>query len=123
MINEGVTNKNLSNIIMWGSIMIGLAFLSFIAGIINSYYASHTSNSFAYDIRQKLFEKIQSFSFTNLDQYPTSGLVTRFTNDVRQVRDTIFMGPRGMTRAPLMAIGGVLMGFIINFTVALCFSL
>lgn len=121
MINEGVTNNNLSNIIMWGSIMIGLAFLSFIAGILNSFFASHTSNSFSYDIRQKLFEKIQSFSFTNLDQYPTSGLVTRFTNDVRQVRDTIFMGLRIMVRAPLMVIGGVFMAFVVNVKLALIF--
>src|SRR5690625_2834532 len=114
MINEGVVHKNLSNIIMWGSIMIGLAFLSFIAGVFNSFFASHTSNSFAYDVRQVLFKKIQTFSFTNLDQYPTSGLVTRFTNDVRQVRDTIFMGLRVMTRAPLMVIGGVIMAFIVK---------
>lgn len=121
MINEGVTNENLSNIVMWGSIMIGLSFLSFLAGILNSFFASHTSNSFAYDIRQKLFEKVQSFSFTNLDEYPTSGLVTRFTNDVRQVRDTIFMGLRIMTRAPLMVIGGVMMAFIVNVKLALVF--
>lgn len=123
MINEGVTNHNLSNIIMWGSIMIGLAFLSFISGIINSFYASHTSNRFAYDIRQELFAKIQSFSFANLNQYPTSGLVTRFTNDVRQVRDTIFMGLRIMVRAPLMVIGGVIMAFIVNVKLALVFTI
>lgn len=121
MINEGVVHKNLSNIIMWGSIMIGLAFLSFIAGVFNSFFASHTSNSFAYDVRQVLFKKIQTFSFTNLDQYPTSGLVTRFTNDVRQVRDTVFMGLRVMTRAPFMVIGGVIMAFIVNVKLSLIF--
>lgn len=121
MINEGVVVKNLSNIIMWGSIMLGLTGLSFLAGILNSFYASHTSNSFAYDIRQALFKKVQSFSFTLLDQYPTSGLITRFTNDVRQIRDTIFMGLRVLVRAPLMMIGSVIMALVINFKLAAIF--
>lgn len=121
MINEGIVNKNLSNIVMWGSIMVGLAFLSFISGILNSFYSSHTSNRFAYDIREKLFAKVQAFSFKNLDEYPTSALITRFTNDVKQVRDTIFMGLRIMTRAPLMIIGGVMMAFIVNFKLSMIF--
>lgn len=114
MINEGVTNQDLNNIIMWGSIMIGSALIAFISGLINSFYASHTSNGFAYDIREKLFEKIQTFSFINLNKFPTSGLVTRFTNDVRQIQETIYMGLRIMIRAPLMVIGSVIMSFWIN---------
>lgn len=121
MINEGVTNKDIDNIIMWGSIMIGLSLLSFVCGIINSFYASHTSTAFAYDIRKKLFDKIQTFSFMNLNKYPTSALVTRFTNDVRQVQNTVFMGLRVMIRAPLMVIGGVMMAFIINVKIASIF--
>src|SRR5699024_12602002 len=69
MINSGVEQQDLNSIIMWGSIMIGLAFLSFCSGITNSYFASHTSNGFAYDIREKLFNKIQTFSFSNLNDY------------------------------------------------------
>src|SRR5699024_7991298 len=57
MINDGVVNQNLDNIVMWGSIMIGMAFIAFIAGIFNSFYASHVSFGFAYDIREKMFNK------------------------------------------------------------------
>lgn len=121
MINQGVVNQDLNNILMWGGIMITLALIAFVAGIFNSFFASHTSNGFAYDIREKLFEKIQSFSFANLNEYPTSGLVTRFTNDVRQIQNTIYMGLRVMVRAPLMVIGGVIMAFIINIKLALIF--
>ena len=121
MINEGVTNLNMNNIIFWGSIMLGISCISLIVGILNSYFASHTSNGFSYDIREKLFDKIQAFSFTNLNQYPTSALVTRFTDDVRQIQNTIFMGLRIMIRAPLMVIGGVLMAFYINFKLASIF--
>lgn len=121
MINEGVVNQDMNNIIMWGSIMIGIAFISFVAGIINSFYASHTAWGFARDIREKLFEKIQAFSFANLNMYPTSGLVTRFTNDVRQIQNTIFMALRIMSKAPLIVIGGVIMAFVVNARLALIF--
>src|SRR5699024_12477467 len=99
MINEGVEGQDLNNIIMWGSIMIGLAFLSFCSGITNSYFASHTSNGFAYDIREKHFNKIQTFSFSNLNDYPTTGLAIRFTNDERQVKITNVMRLRVIVRA------------------------
>lgn len=121
MINEGVTNLNMNSIIFWGSIMLGISCISLFVGILNSYFASHTSNGFSYDIREKLFNKIQSFSFTNLNQYPTAGLVTRFTDDVRQIQNTIFMGLRIMVRAPLMVVGGVFMAFYINFKLASIF--
>ncbi|WP_404451794.1 ABC transporter ATP-binding protein/permease [Virgibacillus necropolis] len=121
MINQGVINKDIDNIVMWGSIMIGLAFAAFFAGIINSFYASHTSYGFGYDIREKLFKKVQDFSFVNLNQYPTSVLMTRFTNDVRQMQNTIHMGLRIMVKAPLIVLGGVVMAFIVNAKLALIF--
>src|SRR5699024_3195776 len=121
MINDGVKKYDLNNIVMWGRIMIGLTVLAFIAGILNSFYASHVSKSFGYDIRQKLFRKIQSFSFNHLNLYPTSALMTRFTNDIRQIQNTIFMGLRIMVRAPLMVVGGVMMAFIVNTKLALIF--
>lgn len=121
MIDDGVTNQDLNTILMWGGIMIGLSMIAFVAGIFNSFYSSHVSFAFGYDIRQKLFEKIQDFSYSNLNEYPTSGLVTRFTNDVRQVQNTIFMALRIMARAPLIVLGGVIMAFVVNASLALIF--
>ncbi|GGK04952.1 putative ABC transporter ATP-binding protein YfiB [Lentibacillus kapialis] len=121
MINDGVANQDLNNIIMWGSIMILMAFMAFIAGVFNSFYAAHTGLGFAYDIRRQLFYKIQDFSFADLNQYPTSGLVTRFSNDVRQLQNTIFMALRIMAKAPFIAFGGVIMSFIVNPRLALIF--
>lgn len=121
MINEGVVDKDLNNIIMWGSIMIGLAFVAFISGLVNSMYASHVSMGFAYDIREKLFDKVQTFSVKSLNMYPTSSLVTRFTNDVRQVQNTIHMGLRIMVRAPFLVIGAVMMSFIVNIKLSFIF--
>src|SRR5690625_742679 len=121
MINSGVGNQDMDAIIMWGSFMSGLAFIAFISGILNSFYASHTNNGFTYDIREELFKKIQSFSIANLNEYPTSSLVTRFTNDIRQIQNTVYMGLRIMVRAPLMVVGGVIMAFVINAKLALIF--
>ncbi|HAM79804.1 ABC transporter ATP-binding protein [Ornithinibacillus bavariensis] len=121
MIDDGVLNKDLGNIVMWGSIMIGLALFSFISGLTNSFFSSHVSWGFAHDIRERLFRKIQEFSFANLNHYQTSHLMTLFTNDVRQVQNTIFMGLRIMAKAPLLAIGGVIMAFVVNPRLAIIF--
>src|SRR5690625_6343408 len=116
MHNVGVINQDINNIIMWGSIMIGLAFLSIIAGIINSFYASHVTYAFGYDLREKLFDKIQEFTFKNLNKFPVSGLVTRFTNDVRQVQNTIFMALRIMAKAIKKVLLNCLTSFVKRVT-------
>lgn len=121
MINQGVVNQDIQNIVFWGSIMIGLALLSFLAGVLNSFLSSHVSFSYAYDLRKELFAKIQSFSYAKLNKYPTSSLVTRFTNDIRQIQNTVFMVLRIMAKAPLTVIGGVIMAFMVNARLALIF--
>ncbi|MFD2045376.1 ABC transporter ATP-binding protein [Ornithinibacillus salinisoli] len=121
MIDNGVMANDMNNIIMWGSIMIGLALFAFISGIINSFFSSHVSWGFAHDMRERLFRKVQAFSFANLNKYPTSGLMTRFTNDVRQIQNTIFMALRIMAKAPLLVLGGVIMAFVVNPRLAVIF--
>lgn len=121
MIDQGVLQQDIANIVMWGSMMVGLAILSFGVGVINSFYSSHVSFAFGYDLRQKLFSRIQYFSFKSLNQFPISALVTRFTNDIRQIQNAIFMGLRIMAKAPLIALGGVIMAFVVNVRLALVF--
>src|SRR5690625_1619653 len=103
--------------------MLAITFFTFITGIINSFYSSHVAAAYAYDVRKKLFDNIQKFTFNLLNRYPTSALVTRFTNDVRQVQNTIFMALRIMMKAPFMVIGGVIMAFIVNPKIASVFLL
>ncbi len=121
MIDEGIVPQEMDTVVTWGVLMLGLAALSFVAGILNSFYSSHVTFRFGYDIRQRLFEKVQSFSFKNLHHFPTSGLITRFTNDVRMIQNGIFMGLRIMLRAPLLVIGGVVMAFLMNWRISLVF--
>lgn len=119
MIDEGILQNDLSVVLKWGGIMVGISLIGFIAGIVNSFFASHVSQSFGYDLRKSLFNKIQSFSFANLNQFPTASLVTRLTNDVNQLQIVVFMSLRIAARAPLLVIGGIIMALIVNWQLAL----
>ncbi|MFD0050428.1 ABC transporter ATP-binding protein [Actinomycetes bacterium NPDC127524] len=119
IIDEGILKKDLSVVMLWGMVIVGVSLFAFAGGIINSFTASHVSQSFGYDIRKQLFEKVQSFSFTNLTKFPTSSLITRMTNDVTVLQNTVFMSLRIMMRAPLIVIGGAIMALTVNVKLAL----
>ncbi|MCT8138253.1 ABC transporter ATP-binding protein [Anaerobacillus sp. CMMVII] len=119
IIDEGILKNDLSVVMLWGGVMLGLSMIGFAAGIVNSFYSARVSQGFGYDIRKSLFDKIQMFSFANLNRFPTSSLITRLTNDVSQVQGLVFMGLRIMARAPLLVIGGVVMALIVNWKLAL----
>ena len=119
IIDDGIMQEDLSVVMMWGGVMIGMSVIAFGSGILNSFFAAHVSQSTGYDIRSKLFEKVQSFSFANFSQFPTSSLITRLTNDVTQIQNTIFMSLRIMLRAPLLVVGSVIMAMLVNFKLAL----
>src|SRR5699024_11237455 len=103
----GSKSVRMYKIFMYVYIMLFISIISFLSVIFNSYFSSHVGNATSYDIREKLFAKLQRFSFDILNFYPTSMVVTRFTNDVRQIQNMIFMSLRIMMRAPLMVIGSI----------------
>ncbi|PLR76840.1 ABC transporter ATP-binding protein [Bacillus sp. V3-13] len=119
IIDEGILHEDLRVVIFWGAVMVGFSLIAFVAGVTNSFYASHVSQSFGYDVRESLFNKVQSFSFANFNTFPAASLVTRMTNDVTQIQNTVFMSLRIALRAPLLVIGGVMMAFIVNVKLAL----
>lgn len=121
IIDEGVLKKDLSVVLTWGGVMVGMSLIAFTAGLLNSFYAAHTGQSFGYDVRRRLFEKIQAFSFSNFNRFPTSSLITRMTNDVTQIQNTVFMSLRIMLRAPLLVIGGAVMALLVNVKLAIIF--
>ncbi|WP_066298858.1 ABC transporter ATP-binding protein [Bacillus sp. FJAT-29937] len=119
IIDEGILKSDLSVVLKWGSIMLVFSLISLAAGVLNSFYAAHTSQSFGFVVRKSLFDKVQSFSFANFNLFPASSLITRMTNDITQVQNTLFMSLRIMLRAPLMIIGGLIMAFFVNVKLAL----
>lgn len=118
IIDEGIIAKDETVIWVWGSTMMALAFVAFFSGVINSYFASHTAQSFAYDLRQSLFRQVQAFTMATFLRFPTAGLITRLTSDVTMVQNVLFMGLRIMMRAPLLVIGSLILAFIVNAKLA-----
>ncbi len=119
IIDEGVRAQNHDMIWQWGAVLLMLSFIAFLAGIVNSYYSSHTAQSFAFDLRNAMFEKIQSFTLATYQKFSTASLITRLTNDVTQVQTVLFMSLRIMLRAPLAVVGSMIMAFAVNAKLAL----
>ncbi|KOY84080.1 ABC transporter ATP-binding protein [Lysinibacillus macroides] len=119
IIDEGVRAQDQGMIVQWGAMLLVLSFIAFMAGVINSYFSSHTAQSFSYDLRNAIFDKIQSFTLAAYQKFSTASLITRLTNDVTQVQTVLFMSLRIMLRAPLAVIGSILMAFVVNAKLAL----
>lgn len=119
IINVGAAQHNVPYIISMGAAMIVTAFLMMAGGIGGAYFAAKAAISFAADLRSDVFDKVQKFSFANLDQFSTGSLVTRLTNDITQVQNVINMALRMMLRAPGMLIGALIMAIMMNVQLAL----
>ena len=96
------------DIITKGSFMVGCAFGSLATAIIVGYLASFLSADFSRVIREKIFNKVQSFSTSEIKKFKTSSLITRTTNDVTQIEMLISMGLQMLIRAPIMAVWAIL---------------
>lgn len=123
IIDDGIMERDMHVIIIWGAVMMAASILAFAAGITNSFLAAHSSQNFGFDIRKHLFEKVQSFSFANFNTFSNASLITRMTNDVNQLQNTLFMSLRIAIRAPLLVIGGIVMAFLVNVKLALIFAI
>lgn len=118
IINVGVTNGSVGYITGTGALMILVALLMMAGGVGGAYFGAKAAVSFASDLRKDAFDKVQTFSFANLDQFSTGSLVTRLTNDITQVQNLINMALRMMLRAPGMLIGALIMAFVMNAELA-----
>lgn len=114
IIDEGITQKDTSVVLLWGGILVGGSVAAFIAGILSSFFASHASQGFAFDVREALYAKVQGFAYPVFNRFATSSLITRLTNDVTQLQDTVFMGLRFMLRMPLVVIGSIIMALVVH---------
>ena len=104
IINVGVTNGSAGYITGTGALMILVALLMMAGGVGGAYFGAKAAVSFAADLRKDAFDKVQTFSFANLDQFSTGSLVTRLTNDITQVQMLIVMGLEVLLKAPIMAV-------------------
>ncbi|ANY76484.1 ABC transporter ATP-binding protein [Paenibacillus ihbetae] len=114
IIDDGIQKGDLPVVWMWGGVLLGSAGIAFIAGIASSFFAAHTSQGLGYDLRDKLYDKVQSFSYSLFNRFATSSLITRLTGDVTQIQETVFMALRFMTRVPLLVTGSIIMALVVN---------
>ncbi|MEA4912824.1 MAG: ABC transporter ATP-binding protein [Oscillospiraceae bacterium] len=114
LIDDGVEVGNMDAVLRYGAVLVAAALLSLGFGVLSGYFASSASAGFAKNLRQKMYYKIQEFSFRNIDRFSTSSLVTRLTTDVNNVQQAFQMITRIAVRSPVMLIFSLLMSYRIN---------
>lgn len=121
IIDEGITLGKTILIYKYGGVMVLLAAISLIFGVVAARMAVVVSAKFARNLRHAQYEKIQTFSFENIDKFQTSSLVTRLTFDVNMIQNTIQMLIRIVFRAPSLLIFSLVSTFIVAGSLGLAF--
>ncbi|MFI3237037.1 MAG: ABC transporter ATP-binding protein [Lachnospiraceae bacterium] len=121
IIDKGVSQNNLGNIMLYGLLMICMASLSLTFGILAGRTAATASTGYAANLRNAMYENIQTYSFSNIDKFSTAGLITRLTTDVTNVQNSYQMIMRMCLRAPVSLICALLLSFMINPQIASIF--
>ena len=118
IIDDGVKKGDMRHIYLVGSCMVITALLGLLTGILGGKYGASASTGFAKNIRKAMYDNIQTFSFSNIDRFSTSGLVTRMTTDVTNLQNAYQMILRMCMRAPASLICAMAMAFYVNAKVA-----
>ena len=121
IIDIGVANGDISYVLNVGFKMIVVAMLGILGGMLCGLFSTLASMTMGKNMRQGLFDKIQSLSFSEIDNFKTSSLITRLTNDVTQVQNMVMMALRGMVRSPLICLGGIIMSLTISIKLSIIF--
>ena len=114
IIDKGAAEKNVPYILENGLYMVLLAAFMMITGILGANFAIRGSTRLAAGVRRDVFTRIQTFSFSNIDDFTTGSLITRITNDITQVQNFTGTLLRGMFRSPIMLVGALMMSFTLK---------
>lgn len=121
IIDKGIEAGSISKVYQYGALMLVFAMLSLLFGVLAGRYAASASSGLACNLREAMYDNIQTFSFSNIDKYSTAGLVTRMTTDVTNVQNAYQMILRIAVRAPFTLICSMFMCFFINVKLSLIF--
>ena len=124
LIDRGINAEgggSLPNILLYGGILILAATVSLISGVMSGRMAAAASTGFARNLRHDMYYAIQDYSFSNIDKYSTSSIITRLTTDVTNVQNAFQMILRMAVRAPLMIIFSLIMAMMINARISMVF--
>ena len=121
LIDVGVANRDVHYILIKGGQMGVCAVLALAAGLMYARFAARAAYGWGANIREAEFRRVQSFAFSNLDHFETSGLVTRMTTDVTVIQNAMSGGLRPLVRSPLMLVMGIGLSVMMNARLALVF--
>ena len=121
IIDVGIANGDINYIIKTGIIMIVLAIVAIAGGFLAMFFSSKAAYGFGRNIRKDMISKIQEFSFSNINKFSTSSLITRMTNDVEILVNLVQMMLRMFIRAPFMLVAGVVMMLVLSPRLSLIF--
>ena len=121
LIDNGIANGDTKQIAIIGAMLIIAATLSLVFGVSSGKLAAKASSGFAKNLREDIYNKIQDFSFFNIDKFSTSSLVTRLTTDVTNVQQAYMMVIRAAVRAPITILFSIIMSFIIDVRIGIIY--
>ena len=121
IIDKGISAGNMGHVLRIGALMAVMAMLAMVCGIQASVHASRASTGFASNLRATMFDRIQTFSFSNIDRFSTAGLVTRLTTDVTSMQFAFQMIMMVCTRAPVTLIVALFMALRISARLSVIF--
>ena len=118
IVNNGIGNKDMAYIKQMGLLMFAGALLGLLFSVLNAYFTSKLSTQYGKLLREEVFLKVESLSQCDIDKIGTASLITRSTNDVKQMQDFILTTVRMVLAAPVLLIGGTVMALIMNARLA-----
>ncbi len=121
IIDDGLEAANLPVVYRYGALMVIMAFLGLVFGAGAGKYAASAASGFSANLREAIYNNIQTFSFSNIDKFSVPGLVTRMTTDITNVQNAFMMLIRVAVRAPLTFLFSFIMCLMINRTLSLMF--
>ena len=123
LIDYGIDRGDMSYVLKIGLLLIAMCVASLVCGALSGKYASIASVGFGANLRHAMFHHVQDYSFSNIDKFSSSSIVTRLTTDVSRIQNSFMMIIRIAVRSPIMLITSVLMAFRINSSLAMIFLL
>ena len=118
IVDVGIETGDVPYIVAMGAVMVVLAALAMLLGVLAAKYAAYGSQGFGANLRNAMFQKIQDFSFADIDRFSSASLVTRTTNDVNVMQMTLAISTRRVVRAITMLIAALFMAISINAELA-----
>ena len=121
LIDQGIDLGNMAAVWKFGIVILIFAALQLLTGVLSAHIAAKTSVGFSANLRQDMYDNVQTFSFSNIDKFSTASIVTRLTTDVTNIQNAYQMLLRMAVRGPVMLVFAMIVSFRINTTVALIF--